>query len=194
MAINTITKYDYHYYVFFIVFILGITATYALVFLNFSATENVNRYALFIAIMAYCTILLYFYVLFTAQQWIIPRKWTNFQKHPKFYCLILFPIIFIPVVWLNCSKIIPMAYTKAFGIHTTEVVQARTKKSTYKGNTRYCFYNKYACLPIFKIDHQTFDQYQNQNILLHITTQTSSLGTIIHTIEQIQVAENNSLQ
>ncbi len=194
MAINIITKYDYHYYVFFIVFILGITATYALCFLNFSATESVNRYALFIAIMAYGAILLYFYSLSTTQQWIMPKKWTNFQKHPLLYCLVIFPIVFIPVVWLNFSKIIPMTYTKIFGIHTTEVVQAPTKKSTYKGNTRYCFYNKYACLPIFKIDHQTFDQYQNQNVLLHITTQTSSLGTIIHTIEQIQVSENNSPQ
>ena len=187
MTKNLISKYYYHYYVIFMMFILGISGTCSVLFFNFSSTENVNLYAFFISIVLYFGITLYFLYLFKKQQWAIPRQWINFQKRPLLYCLIIFPVIFIPIFWMNFAKLIPMIYTERYGIETVEILEANAKKYTSKGNTySYCLSNQYSCLPIFKLSDDEFKLYQNKKVILQITSKKSSFGTIIESIDHIQ--------
>lgn len=186
MTKNLISKYYYHYYVIFMIFILGISAVYSISFVNFHSTKAVNIFALIASFILYFGIILYFYFLLKKQQWVIPRTWTNVQKRPMLYCLIIFPIFFIPQLWLNFSQIIPLTYTKIFGVQTTEILDAHTTKNTLKGNTTYCLSSTYTCLPIFKISYDEFKLYQNKKVILQITSKKSSFGTIIESIDHIQ--------
>lgn len=186
-----ISKYYHHYYVIFTLVILGISGTYSFLFLNFSATRMVNLIALIASTLLYFTLVLYFLYLFKKQQWTIPRNWKNFKKSPLFFCLIILPTIFIPICWINFSKIPPMIYTKIVGIQTVEILETHVKKLTSKNSTTYCLSSKYSCLPIFKINYENFKRYQNKKVILQITSQKSSLGTIIHSIDHLQISKQN---
>ena len=186
MTKNLISKYYYHYYVIFMIFILGISAVYSISFVNFYSTKAVNIFTLIASFILYFGIILYFYFLIKKQQWVIPRTWSNVQKRPLLYCFIIFPIFFIPLFWINFSKLIPMTYTNFLGAQSTETIEAYTTKNTYKGNTTYCLSNKYSCLPIFKINRDEFEYYQDKKIILQITSKKSSFGTIIESIDHIQ--------
>lgn len=194
MAKNLITKYDHHDYLIFILSVLAISAAYAVSFVNFHATKAVNIFALCASVMLYVVIILYFCSLYRKQQWIIPHSWRNFQKRPLLYCLIIFPICFIPVCWLNFSQLFPMFYTKITGIKSVEILTAHTKEHHFKKKTTYCLSNKYSCLPVFKISDREFTQYQNRKVILQITRQKSSLGTIVHSIDHIRVSRSSHLQ
>lgn len=191
MSKSSISKYYYHYYVIFILFLSLISATYGVSSVNFHATKTGNIFALCASITLYCAIILYFFFLYRKQQWIIPRSWKNFQKRPLLYCLIIFPICFIPVFWLNFSQLFPMFYTKVSGIKSVEILAAHTKEHSFKGNTTYCLSNKYSCLPIFKINKDEFERYKNKKVVLQITSQKSSLGTIVYSIDHIRISEKN---
>jgi len=189
MTRKFINKYDYHYYVVFTMFILFISGTYGVIFLNFSATRTVDIFALIASVALYLIIILYFFYLFKKQQWIIPRTWIKFQKNPALYCFMIFPFIFIFIFWMNFSKIMPMVYTKIYGIQTVEISEMKVKNHTSKGNKTYYFSGRYSSLPIFKISRDEFERYQNKKIVLQITSQKSNLGTIVHSIDHIRVAE-----
>lgn len=188
MTRNLISKYYYHYYMIFIMIILG-CASYGTVFLNFHSTYATNLIALFISLILYLGIILYFVYLLKKQQWVIPRTWVKVKQKPMLYVFIIFPIGFIPIFWINFSQMIPMTYTKFFGIRSTEMIEAYTTEKTYKGNTTYCLSNKYSCLPIFKINHEVYERYQDKKIMLQITNQKSRSGTLILSIDHIQAIE-----
>ncbi|WP_162626514.1 hypothetical protein [Acinetobacter sp. CFCC 10889] len=192
MSKKLFSKYYYHGYVVFIMVVLGISGTYSILFLNFSATPMVNIVALVVSTILYFTIILYFFYLSKKQFWIIPRHWRNFKISPLFHSLILLPMIFIPLCWINCSKVIPMIYTKIYGIQTVEILEINAKEYSSKNGTTYCLSSKYSCLPIFKINYEKFKFYQNKKVILQITSQKSSLGTIIHSIDHIRVSEKKN--
>lgn len=192
MSKNSIPKYYYHYYLIFTLVILSLSGTYSILFLNFSATSIVNLIALIVSILLYFIIMLYFLYLFKTQQWVIPRNWKNFKISPLFHSLILLPLIFIPICWINFSKALPMIYTKISGVQTVEILEVNVKKLTSKNGTTYCLYNKYSCLPIFKINYEKFKLYENKKLILQITSNKSSLGTIIHSIDHLKISEQNS--
>ncbi|WP_171530633.1 hypothetical protein [Acinetobacter defluvii] len=189
MSKSSFSKYYYHDYVILMMVILFISGTYSILFLNFSATPMVNLIALVISTTLYFTIILYFFYLSKKQLWVIPRNWKNFKISPLFHSLILLPIILIPICWINFSKTLPMIYTKIYGVQTVEVLEVNVKKLTSKNGTTYCLSNKYSCLPIFKINYEEFKAYQNKKVILQISHQKSSLGTIIHSIDHIRISE-----
>lgn len=182
-----ITKYYYHYYLLFILFILLCSGTITFLFSNFSSTRNVEIYSFWISSVLYFGVLFYFFCLHQKQQWIIPHNWANFRKRPTFYSTLIFPIVFIGIFWMSFSSTFPMLYTALFGVQKTLVQKAEAQKKTYKGNITYCLYTVYSCLPIFKIESQQFQQYQNQDLTLKLTVQQSSMGTIIRSIHHIEV-------
>ncbi|MCY1160886.1 hypothetical protein D9M71_06520 [compost metagenome] len=182
-----ITKYHYHNYLILIMLILMISGTTTLVFSNFSPTEIIEICTLSISVLLYIVILVYFIYLNKKQQWFIPHHWKNFRKRPKLYCLLILPANFILIFWLNLSRIIPMTYTAMFGENQIVAQQAQVTKSSFKGNTRYFFRTSYKYLPIFNIKPEKLPQYQNQQITLHLTVIQSSMGTIVKSIDHVQL-------
>ncbi|WP_143222589.1 hypothetical protein [Acinetobacter silvestris] len=167
--------------------ILIISGTTTLLFSNFSPTKTIEIYTLSISVVLYIGILLYFIHLNQKQQWFIPHHWKNFRKRPKLYCLLILPAIFIFIFWMNLSHIIPMTYTAMFGENQVVVQQANVTKSSFKGDTHYFFRTSYRYLPIFNIKPKEFQQYQNQQITLHLTIIQSSMGTIVKSIDHVQL-------
>ncbi len=88
---------------------------------------------------------------------------------------------------MSFSSTFPMVYTALFGAQKTLIQKAEAQKKTYKGNITYCLYTVYSCLPIFKIESQQFQQYQNQDLTLKLTVQQSSMGTIIRSIHYVEL-------
>ena len=80
-----------------------------------------------------------------------------------------------------------MTYTAMFGENQIVVQQAQVTKSSFKGNTRYFFRTSYKYLPIFNIKPEKLPQYQNQQITLHLTVIQSSMGTIVKSIDHVQL-------
>ena len=182
-----ITKYYYHYYLILIMCILLGSGTAILLLGNFVPTQNVKIYSLLVSILFYICILFYFIHLYKKQQWQIPSKWQNFQKRPFFYCVFIFPFIFIAIFWMNFSYVIPIGYTQIFGNKKILSQVAKPQRIHSRGEVTYYLDTTYSYLPIFKISAQQFQQYQNQHIILQTTILQSPVGTIIQSIDNIKI-------
>ena len=187
-----ITKYYYHNYLILIMFILLSIGTTLLLFGNFIPTQNVKIYSFLISSLLYLCILFYFITLYKRQQWLIPSKWKNVQRKPFSYCICIFPVIFIAIFWMNFSYSIPVGYTQIFGKKQSLFQTAKPQKIHSRGKTTYYLNTTYSYLPIFKISEQQFQQYQNQHIILRITVLQSSMGTIIQSIDHVELSFQNN--
>ena len=105
-----ITKYYYHYYVLACLFFLSIGTAIYIFKGNFSPTLTVKFVALVIASFFYVLLMLYFLNLKMNQEWLIPRQWRRVQMQPKLHVLVIFPLLIIPLLWLNLAGTFPMIW------------------------------------------------------------------------------------
>ena len=187
MPILQITKFYYHYYVCLLMFCLMISGTIYLLCSNFSPTPTIQIIALTISVILYIWLLLYFIYLNKRQEWFIPHHWKNVRKRPRFYCLLIFPLVIIFLFWLNLSGTLPMFYTAMAGKQQLIHTQAQATKNSFKGKISYYLKTPYRSSPIFKISPEQYQRYQNQQVRLQLTIRQSSVGTSVKPINHIQV-------
>ncbi|WP_436869432.1 hypothetical protein [Acinetobacter courvalinii] len=187
-----ITKYYYHHY--FSIFFFFLTIGAAIFFFrgNFSPSFTLKIVALIISCFLYVLLLIYFLYLKKKQEWVIPRQWRKVQKQPKYYALFIFPLFIIPILWLNFAGTLPMIWTYTTGdSQVIEVVAIAEKKHTRHGNIYY-FKTVYSDIPIFRMTSEQYVKYKDDHLTLKLSTRQSSFGTYVLSIDQIQIAKQNS--
>lgn len=186
MTSQKITKYYYHEYVICLVFVLSISALIALFFIDFTPTNQVKITAFIVATLIYLAVLIYFYVLHSYGQWIIPRTWTNVQKKPKFYFLLLFPIFVILFLYLNLVVYPPLLHTLVLGTPTVVTLEASAvKKHGKKGSVYYSIETPYDSTGMFRINVDEYEHYKNQNLFIKLSVIEGRFGTYIQDIQSI---------
>ena len=186
MTSQKFTKYYYHEYVICLVFVLSISALIALFFIDFTPTNQVKITAFIVATLIYLAVLIYFYVLHRYGQWIIPRTWTNVQKKPKFYFLLLFPIFVILFLYLNLVVYPPLLHTLVLGTPTVVTLEASAvKKHGKKGSVYYSIETPYDSTGMFRINVDEYEHYKNQNLFIKLSVIEGRFGTYIQDIQSI---------
>ncbi len=140
--------------------------------------------------MIYLAVLIYFYVLHRYGQWIIPRTWTNVQKKPKFYFLLLFPIFVLLFLYLNLVVYPPLLHTLVLGTPTVVTLEASAvKKHGKKGSVYYSINTPYDSTGMFRINADEYEHYKNQNLFIKLSVIEGRFGTYIKKIESIQIVK-----
>jgi hypothetical protein len=190
MKANSISKYYYHDYIIFGSLLLVVSATFAMLFLNFIPTLAVKIISFILAVGSTLTILIYFYILYKKQLWVIPKSWMNASRRPKFYFMFLIPCFLILILWINFITYIPLVHTLCFGQTQTVDLKATAAQSHgFKGGTHYYLKTPYRGVPIFRISYDEYQNYVNHPLIIKITMTEGALGTYIRKIHSIQRLE-----
>ncbi len=190
MKSHSISKYNYHYYIIFGSLLLGVSAIFAMLFLNFLPTVAVKIISFILAFGSTLTILIYFYILHRIRLWVIPRSWVNASQRPKFYFMFLIPCFMTLILWINFTSYIPLLHTIYFGqIQTINLKASAVQSRGFKGSTHYYLKTPYASVPIFHISYDEYQDYVNRSLLIKTTIIEGELGTYIKKIHSIQHLE-----
>lgn len=82
----------------------------------------------------------------------------------------------------------PYLYTKLTG--ETNSISITTQAGKFKGvrnHISYAFDTKYRYLPVMELSVSEFQLYQNKSVELQLKLTTSTLGSIVHEIERINI-------
>ncbi|ATO19536.1 hypothetical protein BS636_07600 [Acinetobacter sp. LoGeW2-3] len=187
MKPKNISKYYYHEYVLITFLLLAISGLFAIFALDFTPTLQVKIGAFIVSTLIYLVILIYFYILYRQEEWVIPRTWKNAHNKPKFYFLFLLPLFAILILYPNIMFYPPLLHTMIFGQPTVVTINTTAvKKHGKKGSIYYSFKTPYDTSRIFRLNSIEYENYKNQFLHMKLSIIQGRFGTYIQNIESIQ--------
>ncbi len=94
----------------------------------------------------------------------------------------------ISALWITLTTYPPYLYTKLTG--ETNSISITTQAVKFTGIRRqisYAFDTEYRHLPVMELSASEFLLYQNKSVELQLKLTTSTLGSIVHEIEEIRI-------